>query len=593
MQNSNRILLTTIFGPYGVKDGYAEDLGMQMELMNNQVTREQGIHSPRTNFLTFPLYFIAENISVPATVLDFPRWDDFTAELKKGYTHVGMSFIQMNVYKAKRMAEYIRENYPQIKIIVGGYATGLPDLKKIVPCDAVCPGEGIRWMREYFGEDTNRPIRHPVMHGVSKKYIYGIRDFVNDSAVIFPGLGCPNKCFFCATSSKFGGEYIPFLKTGREIFDLCERAERDLGCKSFAIIDENFLKKPERARELLMLMEQHKKTWIFSTFSSAEAILSCGIDLLVRLGVVFVWIGVESQKEIFSKLKDVDIRALIKEMQSKGISVLASSILFLEHHDRETIHHDIDWAIGLGADLHQFMQLTPLPGTPLYKEHLEKGTLIKGHPYTKLHGQDCLCFHHKHFKSEEAREITRKAFEKKYHTDGPAVLNMAKTILDGYRRASDDHRDHMQKGLRWDPETFRYEKSNYKPADPYMELRLARMRKRASEFRAILLSSRVYAPNSAARLKAVQIRKMYEDLFGRATAFDTLKSVVLLGFATAEMVRLCVGRLFGRREIIRQPPVRRLEYRQGQAGRKDGCACAGSQKSCAAARPRQDAALAR
>jgi hypothetical protein len=37
-----KLLLTGVFGPYGKKDRYAEGLGMQMELLNNQITRQQG-----------------------------------------------------------------------------------------------------------------------------------------------------------------------------------------------------------------------------------------------------------------------------------------------------------------------------------------------------------------------------------------------------------------------------------------------------------------------------------------------------------------------------------------------------------------------
>lgn len=59
------------------------ETGMQMELMNNQVTRQQGVHSPRQSYLTFALYLLAENISVPGTVLDFPLWNDFVEELRR------------------------------------------------------------------------------------------------------------------------------------------------------------------------------------------------------------------------------------------------------------------------------------------------------------------------------------------------------------------------------------------------------------------------------------------------------------------------------------------------------------------------------
>src|SRR4030042_3502429 len=176
-----KLLLTAVFGPYGIKNKYAESLGMQMELLNNQITRMQGVHSPRQSYWTFPLYLIAENISVETTVLDFPKWSNFKNELKKGYTHVGINFIVANVLKAQRMAKYIRENYPEIKIILGGYGTIIPELKEMVPHDAACNGEGVKWTREYFGEDTKAPIKHPVLFAPAYSHFYGAKGPVSGS----------------------------------------------------------------------------------------------------------------------------------------------------------------------------------------------------------------------------------------------------------------------------------------------------------------------------------------------------------------------------------------------------------------------------
>jgi hypothetical protein len=44
-----------------------------VELFHNQVTREQGIFSYRFNHRSQGLYFFAENIDIPTTVLDFPN----------------------------------------------------------------------------------------------------------------------------------------------------------------------------------------------------------------------------------------------------------------------------------------------------------------------------------------------------------------------------------------------------------------------------------------------------------------------------------------------------------------------------------------
>ncbi|UCG12278.1 MAG: radical SAM protein [Deltaproteobacteria bacterium] len=561
MSRPPRLLLTTVFGPYGIRDEYAEALGMQMELFNNQITREQGVHSPRTNFWTFPLYFLAENLSsVFTTVLDFPTWEDFVRELENEYTHVGISFIQPNVLKAKRMARYIRNHYAQTKIILGGYGTILPDLKKIVPCDEICRGEGVNWLREYFGEDPREPIRHPIMHGVAQKRIYGFRDIIDDSAVIFPGLGCTNGCFFCSTSHKFDNRYIPLLPSGESVFDVCHKAEELLGVDGFAIIDENFLKMPDRARDLLAMMERYRRPYSFAIFSSAETIAEVGVDFLLRLGVCLVWIGVESERCPFSKTGGINVSSLIGELQAKGITVISSSILFLEQHDRVSIEQEIEWAIALGSDLHQFMQLIPFPGTPLYSKYVSEGKMIPDFPYAKLHGQDELAFYHPHFTSKEAREITRRAFRKKYNADGPGVLNMALTAIRGYQRAKEDTKLRERAGLCWNPPALRYERSATYQPDEFMNLRLEKMRERALEFRPLLLSARLFSPNKASRNKASRVATLYNKVFRRPTLRERARSFTLVCLAFIEWSRIQLRRLVSRRDMVRQPSTRRVCY---------------------------------
>jgi hypothetical protein len=562
-----RILLTTVCKPYGVADGDAEALGMQMELLNNQITRGQHVHSPRASFWTFPLYFLAENISVPATVLDFPSWREFRRELHKGYTHVGISFIQTNVMKAKRMAEHIRAHFPATKILLGGYGASLPDLDALVPHDALCHGEGIRWLRAYFGEDPEDPIRHPVMHGVVRKHLYGLPGVSTDSAVLFPGLGCRNGCFFCATSAKFGKQYIPLLPTGRSVFDLCSKAEKDLGVREFAVIDENFLKEPERARELLGEMERHGRSYHFWIFASAEAILDVGVDFLVRLGVCAVWMGLETREQIFGKLRGIDVRGLIRELQSKGISVMSSSILFMEHHDRQSLRDDIEWAVGMDTDLHQFMQLTPLPGTPLYERYRSENKLIPEFPYTKLSGQNALAFHHPHFRSEEADDLTWRAFRRKYHVGGPGVVNMARTASDGYERAVLDFETRKAQGLCWNPDTLQYNRRNGHVEDRYMLERMGFLRQRAREFRPILWSAWLFSPNRAARSKCRCLMKQHRRLFGRPSARERFGACLLCATAGVEFLRHLLYRAFGREGVMRQPASRRIEY-AGRAGER-------------------------
>jgi radical SAM superfamily enzyme YgiQ (UPF0313 family) len=222
-------------------------------------------------------------------------------------------------------------------------------------------------------------------------------------------------------------------------------------------MDENFLCHSARARQLLSEMERHKKPYVFDIFASADVVRKLGVDFLVRLGIRMIWIGVESNKNIYRKTKGIDLHELIRELQSEGIIVIASTILFLDHHDRQSIMEDMDWAIGLGSDYMQFMQYTPYPSTALYERLKSEGRLRKV-PYRKQHGQDELCFVHPHFADpHDHREYLRMAFRKKYERDGPGVLNMALTTVRGYRKAKKDLIERQEKGLSWNPETLRYE----------------------------------------------------------------------------------------------------------------------------------------
>lgn len=555
-----RLLLTGIVGPFGVKDKYAEALGMQMEILNNQVTREQSVHSHRSNYWSYGLYMMAENISVPTTVLDFPKWKDFVKELKKGYSHVGISFIVANVLKAKRMAEYIREHYPKTKIILGGFGTMIPEIKEIVPYDAICPGEGIKWLREYFGEDGERPVKQTFMTATLNRYLYGygIKDM---TVALFPGLGCKNGCYFCATTHKFCG-YVPYIKTGREMFDACLAGEKRLGVQSMGIMDENFLNDPKRVIGLLEEMEKHSKPYVFSMFSSAETVRNLGIDFMVRLGADVIWIGAESKKEHFKKSESIDLKKLMAELRENGISVIASTILFFDHHDEAGLEEEIDWAISLEADMHQFAVLTAQPSTPLWFQYDKEGRLIKDYP--RMHAQGKICFRHPHFKPEEGTELLRQAFRKKYEAHGPSTLNLAFNLARGYKQAVKDFKEREGKKLSWNPKKRRYEKmKDYKP-DKFMQLRIEAIKREALLMRPILLATKAFAPNRKARKKSNEVIALYNEVFGKQPILEKSKSAGLLAFAAIEMIRRGIYKTLRKSEFVRQPSCILTEYKGGK-----------------------------
>ena len=509
------LLLASVFRPFGVDDKYGRKEN-KLELFHNQVTREQGIFSIRCNHRSFGLYFIAENIEMPTVVLDFPTLKQFRREVKKGYDYVGISFITPNFAKAKKMAEIVREVAPSTKIILGGHGTRIPDIEESIDCDFAIKGEGIYQLRELFGEDKNSPIKHPVMLSADNRRILGL-PFPQRSAVLIPGVGCPNACRFCCTSHFFDKTYFPFLKTGKEIFDTLVYLSDSLRTNDIMVMDENFLKHKERAMKLLEIMEKERRTFNFNIFSSAEAMTDFGIENMVRLGVSYVWVGAESKQSLFEKTRGVDLKKLISDLRENGIIVLASSILFLEHHDKKTIREDIDFAIDLKPDFTQFMQLGPMPQTGLYLDYKEQGKLIEDIPYEEWHGQHRLWFRHPHFSGKESEVILREAFRKEFETLGPSILRVFETMMRGLNSPV------------------------YQTSDPYLLRRYEILKKKCQEYYYALTTLKLLLPSKHMNAQADSTIELYEKHFGRRGPLNWLATGFLYTLVRIAGLKLNLG----------------------------------------------------
>ena len=77
-----RVLLSSVFGPYGQDDEYGSRRLNPMELYHNQVTRTQGAFSLRMFHRSWGLMLIQANIEAPCVVLDFPDLDRFIEEIR-------------------------------------------------------------------------------------------------------------------------------------------------------------------------------------------------------------------------------------------------------------------------------------------------------------------------------------------------------------------------------------------------------------------------------------------------------------------------------------------------------------------------------
>ena len=437
-----RILLTSVFGPYAQDDEYGSRTMNPMELYHNQVTRVQGPFSLRMFHRSFGLMMIQSNLDAPCTLLDYPTQDRFIEELKStDYDIIGISAIIPNMGKVQRMCALIREHQPQATIVVGGHIANFPALDTRIEADHIVKGDGIRWFRDYLGQDTSAPVRHPLSLSGFGARVFGLNlrpTPGGTAAMLIPSVGCPVGCNFCSTSAMFGGKGngVTFYETGDELFSIMCQIEEKLKVKSFFTMDENFLLNKPRALRLLEKMEEHGKDWALYVFSSARVLKSYTIEQLVGLGVSWVWMGLEGRNSQYSKLSGVDTRDLVREMQSHGIRVLGSSIIGLEDHRPEDFDDIIDWAVSHNTVFHQFMLYTPIPGTPFYEEQQRAGVLLGEEEIAipDVHGQYRFNYRHEHIPPGAETEFLLQAFQRDFEVNGPSMYRMMRVTLDGIRR---------------------------------------------------------------------------------------------------------------------------------------------------------------
>lgn len=437
-----RVLLSSVFGPYAQDGEHGSRKINPMELWHNQVTRVQGPFSLRMFNRSWGLMMIQVNIEAPCCVLDFPSLDRFDRELREHhYDIVGISAIPPNVLKVEEMCRRVRQAQPDATIVVGGHVAAIAGLEDRLDADWIVSGEGVRWFREFLGDDLNRPIRHPLIEsGI------GVRTMGNPAgngifgrtATLIPSVGCPLGCDFCSTSAMFGGKgsHIAFYETGDALFEVMCQLEKSLDVQSFFVMDENFLLHRPRALRLLELIEQGGKPWSLQVFSSANAIQSYSMEELIRLGLSWLWVGLEGEDSGYAKLKRVDTCTLIRELRAHGVRVLGSTILGLPHHTPGSMDRVIDHAVGHASDFHQFMFYSPSPGTPFYRD-LERRGQLKSEaefPWPEWHGQLGFSWRHPNFRDGEEREFILKAFQRDFEVNGPSVLRAVRTLLQGRQR---------------------------------------------------------------------------------------------------------------------------------------------------------------
>jgi len=513
----------------GPQFGDAASVGY--ELLYRQVTRAQGIFSPRTVNVHFGLDYIAENLDTPAVVLQYPSQRELIAELKNGYDYVGITFIMAVMHKMKETVALIRQYAPNSKIVLGGYGTVLKDEVLKPYADFICREEGVGYFRRLLGEpEIQMPYKHPLI--VSWLKVFGWK--VSGTGKIFAGLGCPNGCDFCCTSHFFSRKHIKLLPTGRDIYRVVERYFDLDPSLVFLIIDEDFLLNKKRAMEFReCVLAGGKRPSIFA-FSSIKAISQFTVEEILEMGIDGFWIGYEGTRSNYAKQQGRPVEEILTEFRAHGITVLTSMIVGFDYQTPEIVAQELDGLMKLKPALAQFLIYGPVPGTPFYERIIKENllqdvyTTDKDLFYRRADGFRTM-IKHPTLSPAQIEELQNWCFEQDFQRLGPSIYRVLETRFLGYLTLKDS------------PNPVLREKAEYYAH----ELRFAYP---------VFLAGSLLGPNAAVRRWIGELAKRIHAELGQPTFAQKAKSVLAVGAAlwTAFTLKF---------DLFQHPKLQRTTYR--------------------------------
>jgi radical SAM superfamily enzyme YgiQ (UPF0313 family) len=526
---NKRVLLTSVCRPMGPEYGDASSVGY--ELLYRQVTRAQGIFSPRTVNVHFGLDYIAENLETPTVVLQYPSESEFIKELKKGYDYVGISFIMALMHKMKEMVALIRIYAPNSKIVLGGYGTVLKDDVLKPYADFICREEGVAWFRRLLGEpEIPMPYKHPLI--VSWLKVFGWK--VSGTGKIFAGLGCPNGCDFCCTSHYFSRKHIKLLPTGQDIYNVVERYFDLDPSLVFLILDEDFLLNKKRAMEFReCVLKGGKRPSIFA-FSSIKAISQYAVEEILEMGIDGFWIGYEGTRSNYAKQQGRPVDEILTEFREHGITVLASMIVGFDYQTPEIVAQELDGLMKLKPALGQYLIYGPVPGTPFH-ERIIKENLLQDHYttdkdlfYRRADGFRTM-IKHPTLSAEQIEDIQKWCFNEDFQRLGPSIYRVLETRFQGYLKLKDSPNPVLRQKAAYYAHELRY-------AYP------------------VFLAGRVFGPNAKVRKWIGDLESRIHAELGQPELGQRFKSVMAVGAAVWTAFTLKFN-------LFQHPKLQRTTYR--------------------------------
>jgi|TARA_Y100000310_G_scaffold175744_1_gene175846 radical SAM superfamily enzyme YgiQ (UPF0313 family) len=248
-------------------------------------------------------------------------------------------------------------------------------------------------------------------------------------AALYTSLGCPYKCTFCSINAPFGNNNVensygrPIFRYWDPEFIITEFDKiADMGIRNIKIADEMFVLNKNHFLKICDLIIDRGYDFNIWAYARVDTVREEYLERLRAAGFNWLALGIESGNRKVrmgaakGKFEEVDVKNIVKKIQSYDINVVGNFIFGLEGDDYNTMNETYNLAKDLKCEWSSFYSALPHPGSQLYLD-TNKSELPQTYTAYSQHSYDCTPTSTEYLTSSQILEFRDKSFYSIYKDD--------------------------------------------------------------------------------------------------------------------------------------------------------------------------------